>query len=113
MKEIIEKIASITGVRGVAVISKDGLIIEKVFYDSESSEIIGAMVAKINREMENSLGAASDELPILSNIYAENGEIVFLAKKNFIITVMCDKKTNIGVIIIKIKDAAKELMKQI
>lgn len=113
MKEIIEKITSVPGVRGAAVISKDGLLIEKVFYDNESSEIIGAMVAKINKEMETSLGKATDDLPILSNIYAQNGEIIFLAKSEFLVTVLCEKKTNIGVVIIKIREAARELKNHI
>ncbi len=113
MKNTIEKITSIPGVRGAAVITKDGLLIDKVFYDNESSEVVGAMVAQISREMENSLGKATDEIPILATIYSSNGEIVFMSQNDFIIAVLCEKKTNIGVITIKIKDIAVELKEQL
>ncbi len=108
MKEYLEKIAEIPGVKGVAAITKDGLIIEKIFYD-ESSEIVGAMVAKIDQEMENALGKASNDIPIVSTLYAEKGEIFFISKEKFILAVLCEKNMNIGVLIIQVKNIASKI----
>lgn len=114
MKEILEKLSTIQGVRGVALISKDdGLIIEKIFYDASSSEIMGAMIANMSREMENALGKATDRIPVLSTLYAEKGEIVFIAKSEFILTVLCEKTINLGVVIIKLRETASEIQPQL
>lgn len=113
MREIIEKLTEISGIRGVAVLTKDGLIIDKLFYDSESSDIIGAMVAKICKEMENTIGKATDDIPIFSSIYAEKGEVVFLAKEKFIIMIYAEKNVNIGALTIQVKGVASQLTSMI
>lgn len=113
MREQIEKLTEIAGIRGVAVLTKDGLIIDKLFYDSESSDIIGAMVAKICKEMENTIGKATDEIPIFSSIYAEKGEVVFLAKEKFIIMIYAEKNVNIGALTIQVKSVAAQLTSMI
>ncbi len=113
MKQYLDKLNEDPKVKGVALITKDGLIIEKAFYDSQSSDIVGAMVAKIILEMENALGKASNELPILSTLYAEEGEIVLIAKEKFILSVLAEKNANIGVLLIHLRNAADQIQKEI
>jgi len=108
MKEYLEKITNIKGVKGVVLINKDGSIIEKIFYD-ENAELIGTMVAEINKEMESALGKANNEIPILSTIYAEKGEIFFISMKDFILTVLCEKNMNIGVLTIQVKNVISKI----
>ncbi|MEO0234157.1 MAG: roadblock/LC7 domain-containing protein [candidate division WOR-3 bacterium] len=109
IKEKIEKIMEITGVKGVAVLTKDGLIVDKIFYEIEMAELLGAMVAKINSEMEKSLGKSTDSLPIFSTIYTEKGEVLFISKEKFILFALAEKNVNIGALIIQIKNIAAQL----
>jgi len=113
MREQLEKLTAISGIRGVAVLTKDGLIIDKLFYDNESSDIIGAMVAKISKEMEDTIGKATNDVPIFSSIYAERGEVVFLVKEKFIIMIYAEKNVNIGALTIQLKNVAIQLTSMI
>lgn len=113
IKDVLEKITEISGVRGIAAITKDGLIIEKMFYENEISDVLGAMVAKVNREMEMSLGKSTDTLPIFSTIYTDKNEILFVSKEKFIIVVLAEKNVNIGALIIQVKSIANQLQNQI
>ncbi len=109
IKEKIEKLMDIVGVKGVAVLTKDGLIVEKIFYESDMADLLGAMVAKINSEMEKSLGKSTDTLPIFSTIYTEKGEIPRISKEKFILFALAEKNVNIGALIIQIKNISNQL----
>ena len=113
IKETLEKIMEIGGVKGVEAITKDGLVIEKLFYENETSDVLGAMVAKINREMEMTIGRSSDALPIFSTIYTDKYEVLFISKEKFIIVVLAEKNVNIGALIIQIKSVASQLQPHI
>ncbi len=113
IKEKIEKVMEIGGVKGVAVLTKDGLIVEKLFYETDLAELLGAMVAKINIEMEKSLGKSTDPLPIFSTIYTDKGEILFISKEKFILFTLAEKNVNIGSLIIQIKNIATSLQELI
>ncbi|HAV92177.1 TPA: hypothetical protein DCW38_03235 [candidate division WOR-3 bacterium] len=113
IKETLEKIMEMGGVKGVEAITKDGLVIEKFFYESETSDVLGAMVAKINKEMEMSIGQSTDSLPIFSTIYTDKHEVLFISKEKFIIVVLAEKNVNLGALIIQIKSIASQLQSQI
>jgi len=71
------------------------------------------MVAKINREMEMSIGRSTDTLPIFSTIYTNKHEVLFISKEKFIIVVLAEKNVNIGALIIQIKSVASQIQSQI
>lgn len=110
MKEVLERINSISGVKGSMVVGKDGIIIESNALSSVDSELLAAMVAKVGKEMEDRINARKN---FLVTVNGEKGIIVFGVEEDFILAVIARKDTNVGGLRLEIKEGIKKIKEEL
>ncbi|RKZ21952.1 hypothetical protein DRQ18_03565 [bacterium] len=110
MKEVLERINSISGVKGSMVVGKDGIIIESSALSSVDSDLLAAMVAKVGKEMEERINARKN---FMVTVNGEGGIILFGVEEDFILAVIARKDANIGGLRLEIKKGIEKIKEEL
>jgi predicted regulator of Ras-like GTPase activity (Roadblock/LC7/MglB family) len=111
MKEILNQINEIAGVKGSLVVDNEGLVIASNLMSGMEERTISAMVAGIYQEIIRAI--RPDQGSELSGVQltASEGSIIFLCAPECILTVITEPGANIGLVSIKMKASLERLMK--
>jgi len=110
MKEILNEINDIPGVRGSIVLDKDGLVIASNIMSGLEERTISAMVANIFHEIARALSAGEGDNLSGVQLLAEDGNILFMCTAECILTVITEPGANIGLVSIKMKASLARLL---
>ncbi len=110
-ENVIAELLRIEGVRGVAIVGKDGLIIEFESADRTiDPELAAAMIAAAygsgSTTMDRLLGGKTD----MVMVEGEKGKILLIdAGENAMLSVITEPKVNLGLIRIEMRRAAEKI----
>ncbi len=115
-ENVIAELLRVDGVKGVAVVSKDGLLIEGQANDRTIDiENVAAMVATIyGTSLNVSKEVFHDEAIDMVTLEAPKGKIITVeAGENAVLTVLTDPKVNLGLVRIYLKKNAQKVASMI
>lgn len=110
MKEVLNEINDIPGVRGSIVLDMEGLVIASNIMSGLEERTISAMVANIRGEIARALAAGEGDSLSAVQLLAEEGNILFMCGPECILTVITDPGANIGLVSIKMKASLDRLL---
>jgi predicted regulator of Ras-like GTPase activity (Roadblock/LC7/MglB family) len=110
MKDILNRINEITGVKGSMVVDNDGLVVASNLMSGMEERTISAMVANIYQEIVRALHESSGAELSGVQLMASHGNIIFLCAPDCILTVITEPGANIGLISIKMKASLESLL---
>jgi hypothetical protein len=111
MKDILNEINEIAGVKGSLVVDREGLIIASNLMSGLEERTISAMVASIRNELSRALSAGMSQELSGVQLLATEGTIVFLCAPECILTVITESGANLGLVSIKMKASLERLLK--
>lgn len=104
MEEILENLIKWKGVLSVNVVAPDGVVIKSISQKGVDSELIAALSSKIASDI-------ADKIQIKKNVFlmikGENGYILIVTKKNFILSTLTDSSANVGSLKVEMENGAK------
>jgi predicted regulator of Ras-like GTPase activity (Roadblock/LC7/MglB family) len=109
MKEVLNEINEIPGVRGSIVLDMEGLVIASNIMSGLEERTVSAMVASIRGEIARALPAGGDTLSAVQ-LMAEGGNVLFMCGPECILSVVTDPGANIGLVSIKMKASLDRLL---
>jgi hypothetical protein len=109
MEELIKELARIEGVKGVAIISNEGLIVTSILPETIDADAVAGMCATNFRNGLTTVKVlnAGKIKHILIETDAEF--IIFSSLGNSFLATISDRNTNLGYLRIKIDKAVKEI----
>ncbi len=110
MEELLQAINQLPGVKGSLIVAKDGILVESAVTRGIDSEVVGAMSAKVCKDIEVALGKATNKKPLSVFFYGMYGNIFFMAIEELILTVVTSSQANIGAIRIVAMKSLKKLI---
>lgn len=110
MKNILNQINDIPGVKGSVVIDKEGLVIASNLMSGLEERTISAMVASIYNQVVKALAPDNEEKIYGVQLLASEGNIIFLCAQHCILIVITETGANIGLVSIKMKASLEHLM---
>jgi len=111
MKEILNELNNIPGVRGSLVIDLDGLVVASNLMSGMEERTISAMVANISHEISKAMPQRAQLIGV--QLQAAEGTVVFLNAPNCLLAVIAEPGANIGLISIKMKASLDRLLKEL
>lgn len=111
MKEILNQINEISGVKGSLVVDNEGLVVVSNLMSGMEERTISAMVAGIYQEIIKALRLEQGSELSGVQLTASEGSIIFLCAPECILTVITEPGANIGLVSIKMKASLERLMK--
>ncbi len=111
MKDILNELNDIAGVRGSLVVDLDGLVIASNLMSGMEERTISAMVANIRSEVMRAMPQQSALVGI--QMQAAGGTILFLNAPQCLLAVIAEPGANIGLISIKMKASLERLLKML
>lgn len=111
MKNILNQINDIPGVKGSIVIDKEGLVIASNLMSGLEEKTISALVAVIYAEIVKSLTAGREQDVYGVQLHASGGSIIFLCASYCILIVITESGANMGLISIKMKASIERIIK--
>jgi predicted regulator of Ras-like GTPase activity (Roadblock/LC7/MglB family) len=113
MKNVLNQINDIPGVKGSVVIDKEGLVIASNLMSGLEERTISAMVASLFNEIAKSLAKGREEEIYGVQLLAGDGNIIFLCAQHCILIVITETGANIGLVSIKMKASLETLMEML
>ncbi len=110
MEEVLNSLNQLPGVTGSLIVAKDGILVESQVTRGVNSNIVGAMSAKICKDIELAIGEATNKKPLSVFFYGDYGNIFFMAITDLILTVVTSSEANIGAIRIVANKSLKTLI---
>jgi predicted regulator of Ras-like GTPase activity (Roadblock/LC7/MglB family) len=109
MDNILNELAQMEGVRGVAVVSTDGLIVEaKLPQDLDPDAVAGMCATSFRNSVTSAKVLGSGKVKHVL-IETETDFIIFSSIGNGFLAVVSTRKVNLGYLRIKIDKAVKEI----
>jgi len=109
MEEVLSFITSLAGVKGCLVVGKDGLVIESRVWSGINDELIGAMIAGVFTNVENSM----EELEggeLVELLIEGKGEKVFAFNlETALLIVLLEKEVNLGLVKSSVEETIEKL----
>ncbi len=93
MKKELEPLIQLDGIYGVIAASTDGIIIESATGKEIDEETAAALTARISKEVADKTGIKRN---VLSIIKGENGYLIFIIKKDFVLGIIGGNDVNLG-----------------
>lgn len=109
MYDVLHELNKTSGVTGSMVVGKDGIVIAADLDESQESETVGALAASITSNIQKSLDRLGSTPLSQVTIEAEQGKLFFSEADVGILVVTTEKKVNIGLIRLEIKNAIGKL----
>jgi len=109
MENILNELAKIEGVRGVAVVSTDGLIVHSVLPQDLDPDAVAGMCATSFRNSVTTAKVLNSGKVKHVLIETDTDFIIFSNLGNGFLAVVSTRKTNLGLLRIKIDKAVKEI----
>ncbi len=114
MQDIIEKVNKTAGVRGTAIIGSGGLIIAASVADQDDNTILGGVISNLYSELSSTLKKLKKGELCRCVLSGTNGHAVLIAiNENVLAVVLLRKDVNIGMVLVELKDFAKEIAEKI
>ena len=110
MKEILNEINDIPGVKGSIVLDKEGLVIASNIMSGLEERTISAMVANIFHEIAAALSSGQGENLSGVQLLTDEGTVIFQCAPECIITVITEPGANIGLVSLKMKASLDRLL---
>ncbi len=108
MKQVISSLTQVDGILGVIITGRDGILIDGDVQTGYDSELIGALVANVAKEIEKKIGAKKN---VFVTLEADKGKLLFSYTKDFILACLSSKQANLGDIRISLKSGMERLIK--
>ena len=110
-ENIIAELLRLDGVKGVAIVGKDGLIIDFEFRDkSLDPDLSAAMVAATYGSGVSAMTRLLDGGTDIVMVEGDRGKVLLMnAGENAVLTVFTEPKVNLGLIRIEMKKAAEKI----
>ena len=109
MYDVLNELNKTSGITGSMVVGKDGIVIAADLEESLESETVGALAASITTNIQKSLDRLESTPLSQVTIEAEQGKLFFSDADIGILVVTTEKKVNIGLIRLEIKNAIGKL----
>ncbi len=109
MKDILNQLNDIPGVRGSLVVDLDGLVIASNLMSGMEERTISAMVANISSEITRAMPGKEALSGV--QLQAAEGTVLFLNAPECLLAVIAEPGANIGLISIKMKASLERLLK--
>ena len=109
MKDILNQLNDIPGVRGSLVVDLEGLVIASNLMSGMEERTISAMVANISSEILRAMPRQQKLSGV--QLQAAEGTVIFLNAPECLLTVIAEPGANIGLISIKMKASLERLLK--
>ncbi len=106
MESILENIMKEKGVLSVNILTSEGMIIKSLSHKGIDNELIAALSSKIFSEIAEKIQIKKNVTLIIKG---ENGYILMVAKKNFILSALTESDINIGALKIEMESGAKAI----
>jgi uncharacterized protein len=113
MRHIVEELLRVEGVVGSFLVGRDGLIVANTLLDEEDVEVIGALTAALFREIDKAMRRFGVGTLMDSIIDAKNGSVLLLCVHDVILVVITERITNMGLIKMEMRRAAKRLSEEV
>ncbi len=110
MKEVLNEINEIPGVRGSIVLDMEGLVIASNIMSGLEERTVSAMVASIRGEIVRALAADGGDSLAAVQLLAEGGNVLFMCGPECILSVVTEPGANIGLVSIKMKASLDRLL---
>ncbi|MDI6740737.1 MAG: roadblock/LC7 domain-containing protein [Candidatus Edwardsbacteria bacterium] len=110
MKDVLNEINDIPGVRGSIVLDMEGLVIASNIMSGLEERTISAMVANIYHEIARALAGGEGGGLSAVQLLAGEGNVLFMCGTECILTVIADPGANIGLVSIKMKASLDRLL---
>lgn len=109
MYDVLNELNKTSGITGSMVVGKDGIVIAADLQESLECETVGALAASITTNIQKSLDRLNSTPLSQVTIEAEEGKLFFSNADVGILVVTTEKKVNIGLIRLEIKNAIGKL----
>ena len=109
MYDALNELNKTTGVTGSMVVGNDGIVIAADLDESFEGETIGALAASITSNIQKSLDRLESTPLKQVTIEADEGKLFFTDIGMGILVVTTEKRVNIGLIRLQIKNATRKL----
>ena len=106
MKEVISSLIEVDGVVGVLITGRDGILIDGEIQSNYDSELIGALIANIAREIEKKIGAKKN---VFITLETDKLKLLFSYNSEIILACLASNNSNLGDIRVSIKNGMKRL----
>lgn len=109
MRDNIEPLAQIEGVKGAVLVSRDGLVVASTLESEDEEEVTAAMAASIFGNIDKSLarmdiGSAQDTI-----IESESHVLQLMGVNELVLVVVTDKTANAGKVRLEMRRCARRL----
>lgn len=109
MYQVLNDLNKTSGVTGSMLVGKDGIVIAADLDERLEAETVGALAASITDNIQKSLDRMDTSPLSQVTIEAENAKMFFSEAGIGILVVTTEKKVNIGLIRLEIKNAVSKL----
>jgi len=106
MKEVLNNLNKVDGVRGSLIVGRDGLVVLSEFAEDMEENTIAAFASSVVSALENALEKMKRGTLTRFLITGEKGRVVLESAGNAILIVMLDSDSNLGLALLEIKNAA-------
>lgn len=109
MENILNELSKVEGVRGVAVVSTDGLIVHAILPQELDPDAVAGMCATSFRNSVTTAKVLGSSKVKHVLIETESDFIIFSSLGNGFLAIISSRKVNLGYLRIKIDKAVKEI----
>mgnify|MGYP000663777960 CR=1 FL=1 len=108
-ENVIADMLSVSGVKGVFIVDRDGALIEAESMFSGDDEVYAALIADAFNKASEVLGKISSDEPELVMIDGKKDRIIASKAGDLVFGIVADQKTNYGLLKIEIKKAVEKI----
>jgi predicted regulator of Ras-like GTPase activity (Roadblock/LC7/MglB family) len=107
MKQAIDRITRVSGVRGALVVTgDDGLIVADAVMEDVRSHAVAALAASLMARMSRACHSAGVGPPHFVHLQSQNGTLLVMpASREVVVVVVADRNVNVGMVRLEMHQA--------
>ena len=109
IEEILKELKSEIGVKGCAVVTKDGILVKSMLSHDMKDEVVSALSSFLIQTTEKAMNECSMEPFSKFIITSTNGKVIFVNLDYAYLVVVTDQFINIDLTLLNIMSAAQKL----
>ncbi|MHC4922671.1 MAG: roadblock/LC7 domain-containing protein [Planctomycetota bacterium] len=109
MREILESLADVPGVRGSLVVTLDGMVVDSLLGGTLDNEIVGAMAAGAIQGTKRAVEKAGLETFSQFSMVSTHGKMVVSDTGSTYLIVLLDRKIDLGAAELEIRSAVRRV----
>jgi predicted regulator of Ras-like GTPase activity (Roadblock/LC7/MglB family) len=109
MKDVLDRLNRISGVKGSMVVGKDGIVVASDFADEVNEDAVAAVSSTILSSLDGALKRMEMGKFKRFIITGSDAKIVLVRGRNTLVLVLLRKDVNLGLVGIEIREAVVEI----